>query len=327
MKKLLSLTLVAVLSLGLLAGCNTGGGQTAEKKTVNIAAVKGPTGMGMVSLMDKAEKGETAHDYKVTLVNAPDEIVSKVASGEVDIAAVGPNQAAALYQKTNKGVKVAAVHTIGNLAILSNNENIKSIKDLKGKTIYSTGQGATPEYAFNYLLEKNGLDPKKDVKMEFKSNTQELAALMTSKNIEVAVLPHPFATTVMMQNDKYKEVINLNDEWAKVAPEGSKLTTGVLIVRNEFLESNKDVVNKFLEEYKTSTEYVNANTQEAATLIEKYDILKAAVAQKALPKCGITYIEGDEMVTVAKTFIQVLYDANPQSVGGAVPDENFYYKK
>lgn len=327
MKKLLSMLLVLAVSLGILVGCSGNNNKATEKTKVNIVALKGPTGMGMVSLMDESEKGKTDYNYNVSLVDLPDEVAAKVVKGEVDIAAVPANQAAALYQKTDKKVKLLAVHTIGNLTIVSNNKNIKTIGDLKGKTVYNIGKGASPEYVLNYLLEKNGLTPGKDVKVEYKSHAEELTALMAKDKIEVALMPYPFATIALQQNKDYQEVIDLNHEWEKVSPKGSKLTTGYLIVRDDYLQKNKEIVNKFLSDYQKSTQFVTTNLDQSAPLIEKYGILKAAVAKAAIPKCGITYIDGDNMKTAAKSYLEILFKSNPKSVGGALPDENFYYQK
>lgn len=335
MKKLLSFGLVLVLSLSvILTGCNqktddnNDTNQTpTEKKTVNVVALNGPTGMGMVKLMQDSEEGKTAHDYKVALAAAPDEIVGKVTTGEVDIAAVPANLGATLYNKTEGKIKVLAVNTVGNLAIISNDESIKTMADLKGKTVFSSGQGATPEYAFNYLLEKNNLKLDEDVKVEYKATHQELATLVSSGKADIAVIPYPFATTVLGANKDFKQVLSFDDEWKKVAPEGSELTTGTIIARTEFLENNKDVVDKFLEEYEQSTNFSKENVDEAAKLIDKYGIIKEAVAKNALPNCGITFIKGDKMESAVSQFLDILFKSNPKSVGGKLPNEDFYYKQ
>lgn len=300
----------------------------AEQINVRIATLKGPTGMGMAKLMDDSANSLTTNKYEFTIASAPDEVTAAVVAGNVDIAAVPSNLAAALYKKTNGGVQVAAINTLGVLYVLENGNTINSIADLKGKTIVASGQAATPEYAIRYILEKNGIDPDKDVTIEYKAEHSELATLMTSGDVTIGLLPEPNVTAVLSGNKDVRIALNLTDEWNKVADDGSALIMGCVIVNKDFAEKNKAAVDAFLDEYKASVEYANADNQAAAQLIEKYGIVpKAAVAMKALPNCNIVYIDGDEMKTKLTGFFNVLFEANPKSVGGAVPDDNIFYKK
>lgn len=342
-KKLTAITLAAVMSLSLAVGCSSApadstgssaapsSGETSstpvEKATIRVGALKGPTGLGMLKLMDDSDKGAAANDYEFTIVASPDDMVAKVSSGEVDCAAVPPNLAATLYQKTEGKIQLANINTLGILSILTNGMEVNSIEDLKGKTIYSTGQGAVPEYALNYILEKNGLEVGKDITVEYKSEHSELATLMISGEVQLAVLPEPFVTQVTAKNADVKIAMNLTDEWDKATNKESVLCMGGLIVNKEFAEKNKDAFNQFLDEYKASVEYVNSNPADAAKISEEKDIMAAAVAEKAIPNCNIVYIDGSEMKEKVSGFLKVLYDANAKSVGGSLPDEDFYYTK
>ncbi len=299
----------------------------AEKTTIKIAALKGPTGLGMLKLMSDNDAKTAAENYEFTIVGAPDEIVSKISKGEVDVAAVPTNLAATLYNKTEGKVQMAAVNTLGVLSILTKGEDISSIKDLKGKTIYSSGQGSTPEYALNYILNQNGLEVGKDVKVEYKAEHAELAALVVSGKAKIAVLPEPFVTQVTAKDKDVKIVLNITDEWNKVAGGKSVLTMGCLIVRKDFAEQHKEAFDAFLKEYKESTDYTNTKVEEAAALSEKYDIMPAAVAKKAIPNCNIVYMDGDEMKAKIPDFLNVLFTANQKSVGGKLPGDDFYYTK
>lgn len=300
-----------------------------EKVSVNLAALKGPTALGMVNLLEKNENGEVANEYHVTLAGAPDEVVGKVVSGELDIAAVPTNLASTLYNKTEGGVKLAALNTMGVLYILETGDSIQSVADLAGKTIYATGQGSTPEFALNLVLEKNGLTPNEDVNIVYKEEHAEIAPLLASGEAEVALLPQPFVTSVLMQNENVRVALDLTEEWDKAVDGESGLTMGCVVVRSEFAENNKEALDNFLSEYKQSVEEVNSTEglEHAAQLAEHYDIMKAAVAQKAIPECNIVFEEGEEMQKIASGFLQVLFEANPKSVGGKLPDEDFYYKR
>ena len=324
MKKLTSLLLSVVLLVSLLA-C---GASAKTNSAVRVAGLKGPTTMGLVNLLAMEENGTASQKYDLQLYGAADEIVPKLIKGEVDIAAIPANLAATLYQKTKGGIQVMAVNTLGVLYIVESGESVSSVADLRGRTIYASGKGATPEYALNYILSENGVDPEKDVNIEWKSEHAEcLAALLAEENA-VAMLPQPFVTTAQMKNDKIKVRLDLNAEWDAVqagsdAP--SQLITGVVAARKAFIEENPEAVAAFMESYAASVEFVNANVDEAAELIGKYEIVPAAVAKKAIPACNIIFLAGGEMRQALSGYLNVLFEQNPKAVGGALPGEDFYY--
>lgn len=300
-----------------------------EKTKVNLAALSGPTALGMLELLEQNEKGEAANEYQVTLATAPDEVVAKVVSGELDIAAVPTNVAATLYNKTQGGVQLAALNTMGVLYIVEAGESIQSVADLKGKTIYSTGQGSTPEYALNLVLEKNGLTPGEDVTVVYKTDNSEIAPLLASGEAQVALLPQPFVTAVMGQNEKLRVALDMTEEWDKATDGASGLTMGCVVVRTEFAQQNKEALDLFLDEYERSVQTVTSaeGLEHAAQLAEQYSIVKAPVASKAIPACNIVFVQGERMQQIAGGFLEVLYQANPKSVGGKLPDANFYYNR
>ncbi|WP_142414072.1 ABC transporter substrate-binding protein [Hathewaya massiliensis] len=337
MKKVFSIfmTVCIVVTSSLFAlGCSTKENNKDEKKEttkvteetkkekIKIATLKGPTGMGMVKLME-----ENKESYDISLFDSPDQIVSKVVNGEVDGAAVPSNLASVLYNKTKGGVKLVGVNTLGVLYVVENGDTIKSIKDLKGKTVYASGKGATPEYILNHILKENGLDPEKDLKIEYKAQHNDLAALVASKKAEIAVLPEPFVTTTKMKNKELNIQLDLTKEWEKVAKDNGKLAMGTLIFRKDFIEKRNEDVKSFLENYKKSVEFVNANKEEAGKLIEKNGIIpKAKIAEMAIPKCNIVFMDAKESRKSLESFYKVLSDSNPKSIGGKLPDENFYYE-
>ena len=340
-KKVTSLVIAVLLIASAMTGCTNSSGTKStapassvvsseaakEKATIKVAALKGPTGLGMLKLMSDNDAKTAANNYQFSLVSAPDEIVAKISSGEIDVAAAPTNLAATLYNKTSGKVQLAALNTLGVLSIVSNGETISSIKDLKGKTIVTSGQGAIPEYALNYILKQNGLEVGKDVKVEYKAEHSEVATLVISGKAKIVMLPEPFVTQVTTKNKAVKVALDITKEWDKVVNSKSVLTMGCLIVRKDFAEKNKDAFNKFLEEYKASADYTNANVEAAAALSEKYDIMPAAVAKKAIPNCHIVYIDGTELKSKTADFLNVLFKANPKSVGGKMPGEDFYYTK
>lgn len=331
MRKIVSAVLAVILAISVLAGCTGTKNESkaqADKTVVKVAVLKGPTGMGMAKLIDEDANEKAANNYEFTMAASPDEILASIIKGEFDIAAVPTNVASILYNKTEGKVQMAAVNTLGVLYVVTTDDSVKSVADLKGRTVYSSGQGAIPEIAFNYILEKNGLTVGTDVMVEYKSEHSEIAALLASGEAQVAVLPQPFVTSVLMQNDKAKVAVDLTAEWDKLTNGESNMSMGCIVVQKAFVEAHPEAMADFLKEYKASVEYITKaeNLADAAALIEKADIIKAAVAQKALPACNIVYLDGDEMIKIAGGFLQVLADANPALVGGKLPDEGLYYK-
>ena len=334
-----ALLLAALLSISLLAGCGqqTGtasaaassagasGSAAAETTKVSVAALKGPTAMGMVKLMSDAEAGPVdGNDYTFTIAASPDEISPQLAQGALDIACVPANLAAVLYQKMEGEVRVLAVNTLGVLYIVEKGDTVHSFADLKGKTICAAGKGSTPEYALRYLLQKNGLDPDRDVNIVWKSEHAECVTALASGEETIALLPQPFVTTAEMKDTSIRTALDLNAAWDALG-EKSSLITGAVIARQDFIDEHADAVNRFLTQYAASVNYVNTNTADAAKLIEGYDIVPAAVAEKALPDCHIVCITGKDMQEKLAGYLQTLYDQNPAAVGGALPDDAFYY--
>ena len=300
----------------------------AESAGIRIAGLKGPTTMGLVNLIAQAEAGQTAQDYAFTMYGAADELVPLLVKGELDAAAIPANLAATLYQKTSGALEVACINTLGVLYVVELGNNIQSVEDLKGATIVTTGKGTTPEYVLRYVLSQNGIDPDKDVTIDYLSEATEVAARLTTPTTDsstiVAMLPQPFVTSVVAQSKGGVRVaLDMNEEWQKVA--GSRLVTGVTVVRKEFAEANPDVMAQLMTDYAASVESVTADLSGTAALCEQYGVVaKAALAEKALPSCNIVFETGDEMKTDLTAYLQVLYDADPASVGGALPGEDFY---
>lgn len=295
---------------------------TTQPVDINIAALKGPTGIGLVQIMAAQQEGTAANNYTFTLSAAPDEITGKLINGELDIAAVPTNLAAVLYNKTQGKIRMAAVNTLGVLYILERGDSIQSLADLKGKTIGATGQGATPEYALNYLLEQAGIAD--DVNVVYYTEHAELASLLTSGQIDIAMLPEPFVTSALTADSSLRIALDLNEAFEAANSGTSSLVMGCIVVRSEFADAHPEAVQAFLNEAALSANWVNANPAEAAQLCEQFDVMKAAVAEKAIPTCNIVCLTGDEMKSTTQPFLQVLFDADPKSIGGAMPNEDFY---
>ncbi|MBC8587820.1 ABC transporter substrate-binding protein [Paratissierella segnis] len=314
--------LVFLMILSSMVGCST---KENVQTTIRVASLKGPTSIGLVKLMEDNKNGESKNKYDFFMTATADEIVAKLGKGELDVAAIPANLASVLYNKMDGKISVAAINTLSVLYIVENGGNLNSLEDLKGKTIYSTGKGTTPEHVLNYVLEANGIDPEKDVNIEYKSEAAEVATLLASEEDVIALLPQPFITASQMKNDNIKIAFSMEEEWQKLNPNESQVT-GVVVVTDEFLEKNQEAVSTFLEEYKKSVEFVNSNVDEAAKMVGDLDIIPEPVAVKAIPLCNVVFITGDEMEEKLGGYLAVLHGSDPKSVGGNLPDEEFYFK-
>ena len=292
---------------------------------VRVAALKGPTAMGMVQMMRDGGDG-----YEFTLAASADEVTPKLVKGELDIAAVPANLASVLYNNTDGAVRVLAVNTLGVLYIAERGETVQSVEDLRGKTIYTAGKGSTPEYALNYILSGNGIDPARDVTIEFKSEHAECLAALLNDPSAVAMLPQPFATVAQSKAEDMRIALDLTEEWNALqsgAENPSAMITGVVIARTGFIEENPGAVAAFMDDYGRSVRFTQENAAEAAALIGEYGIFEATVAEKALPYCNIVFISGEEMRAQLGGYLAELYAQNPASVGGALPAGDFYFSE
>lgn len=331
-KFIISLLLALTMALSLTA-CGTQADtepqqpdDTPAPAEVNLYVLSGPTGIGAMNLWAAADAGETQNTYYITMPGANDEVVAAISNGDADIAAVATNLAATLYNKTSGGVTVLAVNTLGVLSLLGSGQEIASIADLAGKTIYAPGQGANPEYILRYVLNGNGLDPDKDVTIRFVGEGSELLTVWQTDPEAVIMAPQPVATSILMQNENARTLFNMTDEWDRVSGGDSTLMMGCVIVRNEFLQENPGAVALFLQEYAASIEKAQSDVEGTAALCEQYGLIpKAALAQKAIPSCGLTFVTGAEMKSALSGYLQVMFDADPKSVGGAMPGDDFYY--
>ena len=326
MKKLISILLVFVLLLSF-AAC----GEKAEEVNVkdvkaNVFGIAGPTGIGLANLMKTAEDGKGSLAYNIQLAASNDQIVAKITNKEADIAAVATNLASTLYNKTQGGVQVLAINTLGVLNVVTKGVEVPTIAALKGKTVYSTGQGANPEYILKNVLENNGLKMGEDVKVEFVSQPQELVAKVVANKEAVVIAPQPVATAITVKDKTAKIVINLNDEWDKF--NDTKLVMGCIIARKEYVEQNPEAVEAFLADYKASIAAVSEDIDGTAALCEKYGIITPApVAKKAIPYCNIVFEDGKDLKTDLSAYLDFLFKANPKSIGGKLPADDFYYGK
>lgn len=316
MKQIVAMLTAAVMlfSLAAFAACS----KKQDDTEIRIAALKGPTGMGMVKLADK----QNYPNYTVSIEASPDALNPRIISGEVDVAAVPVNLASVLYNKLDGDISVLAVSTLGVLYVVEAGSEVNSVADLAGKTVYATGQGATPEYILNYLLDKNGVAGS--VKVNYVGEHAALATMLADGSAEIGMLPEPNVTSTLAGNDNLRIALNLTEEWNKVC--STELVQGVVIARKSFVNEHPEAIEQFLREYEKSSAFVNENIDEAAKLIVDVGILgNVEIAKKAIPNCNISFSKGEAMHKAVEGMLAVLFEANPKSIGGKLPDKDFYY--
>lgn len=327
-KKIMTLLLTTVLSLSILCGCAGSDVQpeaqsATDDVVVRVAAMKGPTTMGLVKMWQDAEDGTAKGNYEFNMMTGADEIMPMMIKGDMDIALLPANAAANLYQKSDGAITVIDINTLGVLYVVSADDSIATVEDLKGKTIYLTGKGTTPDYALQYLLAQHDIDLS-EVTLEYKSEATEVAAVLKENPDGIGLLPQPFVTAACAQNEQLQIVLDVNAEW-EACNGGNGLVTGVTVVRTAFLNEHPEAVDVFMEEHEASAAFVNSNVEEAAELVAARGIVeKAPVAAKAMPKCNITYIDGEEMKQALSGYLTTLYEQNPEFIGGAMPGDDFY---
>lgn len=321
MKRKIFYLIGMVLMAGGLVAC--AGQDAGDTKTISpaVMTLKGPTGVAMARMIDENSR---SGDYDFQVVGNPDEIVAALSSGEAHIAAIPTNLAAKLYSKTEGDIVMVAVIAYGSLYILENGDSVQTLNDLSGKTVYATGRGANPQYILEYLLNSAGLVPGEDVTIVYKSEHAELAALMAGGEAKIAMLPEPFVSTVLAKNNAVRVALDFNREWASVS-EG-ELTMSCVAARRDFVEAHPEAVAAFLADLDDSITFAEGDIASTAALCAEYGIIEnAAVAEASIPKMGLTFITGAAMEPAMSDYLRVLFTADPASVGGALPDEAFYY--
>lgn len=302
-------------------------GDVDTRTVVNLAVISGPTGVGAAELLSGADADTTVNNYEYTIAADNNELVAGLSNGEFDIATVASNVALNLYNKTNGGVKIIALGTLGVLHILEGGggNTISSIDDLDGETIYSAGAGANPEYILRYLLSENGIDPDEDVELVF-ADAAEIQAKLLSGEVKYAMLPVPAATAAIIKGaGQVRAAVDVTEAWNELY-NGSQLIMTAVVARTQFIEEHPEAVDAFLQEYAASIDYVNNNVDEAAELIAGYGITpNAAIAKQAIPQCHLVCITGADMAPAISDYFRVLYSVNPASVGGGLPDDGIYY--
>ena len=325
--KKITIVLSAVLMMSMFASCAESAAPeqdtVLDNVTVRVGSLSGPTTIGIVNLMDEVSaEGYEGTDYDFTMSTQPDEIAASLNAGNIDIALIPANLASVLYNRTGGGISVIDINTYGVLYCITADESITSVSDLSGRTVITTGQGATPEYAMNYLLAQYGVT---DCTLDFKTEGAEVIASLQEDPSQTAILPQPAATAACVQIEGFSPAFSLDEAWTEVTSD-SRLVTGVTVARNEFIEEHPQAVAAFLADHAASVLAASEDVEKTAQLVVDLGIIGAVpVAQRAIPLCNIACVTGEQMRSDLEGYLTTLYESDPQSVGGALPADDFYY--
>ena len=316
MKKRIGFILVLVLILSVFVSVNADG-----EIPIKVATLAGPTGMGLIGIIN-----DDSGTYEVEILSMPDQIVPKIVSGEVDFATIPSNLAATLYNKTEGAISIIGINTFGVLYILDSTGEVMELADLEGKTLSGTGLGASPEYVLTKVLTENKLIDGENITVEYLPSHSDMSNALITGEATIGMLPEPFVSMTLAKNPELNIVVSMNEEWEKIFGEGAQMPMGVTIVQNDFLESHPELVDQLMADYQTSVEYVYEDMEAAAEdMVEAGIIGLSTIALNAIPRCEISFVVGEEAQTMIDTFLNVLFESNPKSVGGKLPEANFYY--
>lgn len=324
MKKILSVAAIVLVALMTVTACAP---KTVEedRHTFTLGGLKGPTSMGLAPLVSDALEGKEAFDVEFDLVASPEEIVPKIVRGDCELAALPANLASTLYNKTEGGIVTLAINTLGVLDIVENGHTVHALSDLSGRTLYASGEGAVPEYVIRLLLERSGIDPDRDVTIEWMAEHGAIVAQLLAEPGAVGLLPQPFVTVAMKQNAELRLALDLNDDWIRLVPEAG-LVMGVLVAQKETVEQHPEAVDAFLKRYREAIQFTNDHPGETSRMVEALDVFDAKISEAAIPYCNIHYADGDAMKQQLKGFLELLSSMNPQAIGGNMPADDFYYR-
>ena len=297
---------------------------------IRLGVLNGPSCIPAGYLLDEQApvKGATVSFEKFA---DPQALLPKMLKGEIDIGFLPANVAAKVYNSSNGAILCCAITGNGNLSLITTDASVKSLADLKGKTVAVAGQGATPEYMFRYLLAKNGIeaDSPDGVTLDYSIPTAQIAAQLISGKIEYAVVPEPFATVAQTKSDKVMVAVDFQAEYEKFAGKGKIYPLTVMVVTKDFAKKNSKLLKAFLSAYETSYKYTINNPQEAGALCEKFELgLAAAIVTKSIPKANYVYIASSNSKTKDKVeeLLNIFLEFEPSSIGGKLPDKGFYFK-
>lgn len=305
------------LSLG---GCGT----PSPEGHLTIATLKGPSSMGMIRLIDSLSRDSHAQ-IQVEILNEPLQVRKMMIDGTAGFAILPSTMAAITY---NKGMdyRLVAVPVWGTLYLVGSDTTMTEWENLRGKRVYVMARGMTPDVLFRYLLQKNGLDPDRDLTLDYSFPTHiDLAQAVNARQAELAVISEPLASLAIKNNPALRRIFSMNDEWSRF--EGIPIAETAFLAKAEVLENHREMVEKLLDSYAASTEWVNAHPDSAAALIVRYGILPDSMAAlHAIPRINLKFARARTVEQEVREYFEVFYKMNPEIIGGKMPDENFIYK-
>ncbi|MGI5854352.1 MAG: ABC transporter substrate-binding protein [Bacillota bacterium] len=312
-----------VLMLAVVSASFVNFGYTAEPLNINIMALSGTTGLSMVKMFEDNPVLGAGVNVTYSIVSNPQQMTAKIISGEADIAAVPTNTAALLY---NKGIaiKLGAITNWGVNYLVGRDLSVKKWTDLKGKTVAVTGKGATPDILFRRFLKANGIDSERDVKLQYYPTPAELAQLVIAEKADLAVIPEPWITEVIMRSPSAQVLLDFQEEWKRLENRKESYPQSCLVISTKLYQERPDVVKNFLQQAGVASDWVNANRAQAGILAEKYVNISAKAATDAILRCNFRFAIASSVKSEVDYFLNSLFEFDPEFLGGKLPDAAFY---
>lgn len=293
---------------------------------IRIGVLRGPNGMGMSYLMEENSLDAYETSYQISFLASADKLATRFTRGDLEFATLPTTVAANLYKETNGEIQLLGVNMLGGFYLVENGTSIQTISDLKNLELSSSSRPATAQYVLEHLLEANAIEENEQPKVNYVVDNLKLSSAIVSGEIDIAMLPEPFLSTLLQRNKGLRVALDLSEEWQDVYGD-SILPMGCLVVNKEFALKNPESIARFIQHYKTSVEYVNKNQKEAGLLIEKHKLLNnARQATNSIDRSQITWIDASEVQEDVLKYLEIFLESDKNIIGGEVPDEEFFYQ-
>jgi NitT/TauT family transport system substrate-binding protein len=289
---------------------------------VTVYGLKGPSGVGMIQLFENPPQYPEAA-ITVEALAQPDLMAARFISGSAKVGILPPNMAAKLAGAGAR-IQIAAVLGTGMLSLLTSDPDVRRIEDLRGKTLSAAGQGATPEYVFRRILRSKGINPDRDLRINFSLAYPEIARSLISGRIDTALIPEPFATMARAGKPDLREAADIQQEWVRAGGRGNYPMTA-LVVDAGFAASQPLMLKTILQGFKDSAAWVTANPDKAGVLVEKHGLgIRAQIARAAIPRSNYVFIPALEARASLEALYQAFLEFSPAAIGGRLPGDGFY---
>lgn len=316
-----------LFSILLLGGCSAWDKayEQAGSSSFTVASISGPAALGFVKAMEPGINPQVRLGDTVQYTFEADEeaMYAQLLEGKADMAVVPAETAAKLYRE-GAGYQLAAVNTGGYLYLLSADESINAVSDLRGKAVTIVGEGSAADVVFRHLLTQAGIDPDNDLTLTYAESAE--TAMENVTNSGLILLSEPWVTDLLDENNDFSIALDIREEWMRANGEGVPLTC--LIVKKEIPVDRAEEWDLFVADYQDSIEWINNNPAETAELLDKHEIgITKEQAEGVISRSNLEYLDATKAKSAVEKYLNLFLEANPDAIGGSMPDTEFYLEK